>query len=38
MKTKEKFVYDKWLSFKIPKMQGMKDILLLWKYDKNINE
>ena len=38
MKSKEKFVYDKWLCFKIPKMPGMKYILFFEKYDKNINE
>ena len=38
MKTKEKSVYDKWVCFKIPKMPGMKYMLVLEKHEKNINE
>ena len=38
MKSKEKFVYDKWLCFKIPKMPVMKYMLFLEKHEKIINE
>ena len=29
MKSKEKYVYDKWVCFKIPEMPGMKYMLFL---------